>query len=61
MAKRVIEMAKQTYSRGRGCLTVAHDLCSSTLGASACHGDPVIFSGGGEGKGPAGLCLCNTS
>lgn len=40
------EMVKQTYRRGLagepGSPTVAHDLCSSTLGASACHGDPVI-------------------
>lgn len=52
--KRVIEMVKQTYSKGlageQGCPTVAHDLCPSTLGASACHSDPVMFSGGEEGK-----------
>lgn len=35
--------------------TVAHDLCSSTLRASACDGDPVIFSSSKEGKDPRGF------
>lgn len=55
----VIEMARKTYSRGLGgepgSPPVAHDLCSTTLGASACHSDPVIFSGGEEGKGSPGF------